>query len=119
MKRLIRVNFAVALLVVVAVACASAPPDRVALNTLQILKSTTDAAMKTANVLYQSGQLSEAQVRQLIADYDLYVAASKLASSALLALAQQPIAPTQAQVDTVMAPVRAASAKITTVVGSK
>jgi hypothetical protein len=101
-----------AVLLVVSIACATVPVDRVALDALQLTTAAANAAMKTANTMYVAGQLPEATVRKMIVDYDRFVAYRDTAIAALGALAASGLV-TQATVDTIMAPPTAQAALVT------
>lgn len=73
---------AAVILALLVVSC-SAPPDRVALNTLQTLKATADAAMRVTADLYAQGQLTEVQKSGAIAAYDHFAAMLKVSADAL------------------------------------
>lgn len=62
---------------------ATRPPDRVVLDTLQSLRATVVTGMKSFNVAYQAGQATEAQRTQVLAAYDKYLAADKVAALSL------------------------------------
>jgi hypothetical protein len=71
--------------VLLVVGCASAPPDRVALDTLKIAKATADSAMRVCADLYRQGKLTDAQKEQAILAYDKFAAAATTAAFALKA----------------------------------
>lgn len=76
---------AIFILVLVAAlaACGSTTPDRAGLQTLQALKATADAAMRTCASAYAAGQLTEQQKAQAIAAYDAFASAEITAAFAL------------------------------------
>ena len=63
--------------------CASTPPDRAALNTLQTVKASAESAMTVAGNLYQAGQITDAQKAQAIGLYQKIELSSKTAAAAL------------------------------------
>ena len=73
----------VLVLVLLAAACASVPPQRVALNSLQGVRASVVAAVQVFNAGYQQNQFSEAQRTALGTLYNKYVAADSLAATAL------------------------------------
>ena len=48
----------------IAAACASVPPDRQVLNTIQIIRSSAISTMTVIGQMYQLGQINEAQKTQ-------------------------------------------------------
>ena len=72
-------------LAVLVTACASMPPQRVALNTLESIRAAALAAVKTFNVGYQAGQFSEVQRTQLGILYGKYQKADTIAAEGIAA----------------------------------
>lgn len=65
-------------------ACASATPQRVALNSLQGIRDTVTASLSVFNAGYQAGQFSEEQRTSLGILYGKYIAADTFAANALI-----------------------------------
>ena len=72
------------------------PPDRVALNTLQSVKASAEAAITVAGTLYSQGSITDAQKAQAITLYKQIEASSKTAAAALR------FATTQGQADLIV-----------------
>jgi hypothetical protein len=69
----------VALVVLLAVACASTPPDRVAYNTIRGAVVSVQAGMSGFNVIYQSGKATEADRERVLAAYAKFQKTAALA----------------------------------------
>ena len=93
MKKLVR--FIGPFLVLACVGCASAPPDRIALDVLQSVKVSAEAALTVAGTLYSQGAITDAQKDQIITIYRQIEASSKTAAAALQ------FATTQGQADAI------------------
>lgn len=78
------------ILVAFLAACASASPQRVALNSLQGIRDTVTTSLKIFNAGYQAGQFTEQQRTNLNVLYDKYLAADKIAAEALLPVGSDP-----------------------------
>ena len=76
---------AVAVVVLVSIACAGMTPQRAAFNSLQTIRTSVEASLKVFNVGYQSGQFNEVQRTQLGTLYGKYLAADKIAAETLQA----------------------------------
>lgn len=92
---------ALVVLAVLVLGCASAPPDRVALSSLQAMKATADSAMRGCADLYAMGRVydptsqawtvvdpsrvvfTDEMKTKAIAAYDQFAAAAKTAAFAL------------------------------------
>ncbi len=68
MRRASSAGVAVLLLVVLA-ACASMPPDRVAMNALKTMRTTSESILKVHAKLYDSGQSSPERRAKIDAAY--------------------------------------------------
>lgn len=95
----------VLVLLVAAVACAGASPQRVALNTLQATRQSVVTAVGVFNTGYQAGQFNDAQRDQLGVAYNKYLAADTAAALALKAA-------TDTQAQAIVADVLAASVQV-------
>ena len=80
-KRILPVLVAVLLVA----GCASIPPQRIALNTMQSIRAAVEESLKVFNAGYQAGQFSDAQRAQLGGLYQKYLDADRIAGEALLA----------------------------------
>lgn len=63
-------------------ACASIPPDRQVLNTLDTIKASSISTMTVIGNLYQQGQVSEAQKAEAILVYNKIQASCKAVAAA-------------------------------------
>ena len=81
MKRLVK--WFAPFLVLAFAGCASTPPDRVALDVLQGVKVSAEAALTVAGTLYSQGAITDAQKDQIVTIYRQIEASSKTAAAAL------------------------------------
>ena len=70
--------------------CASTPPDRAVLNTIQIIRTSAISSMSVIGQLYQQGQISEAQKAEAIVIYNrLHAGCKAVAASASTVMTAQ------------------------------
>ena len=69
--------------------CASAPPDRVALRSLQVTAKTVDTAMSVAGDLYKNGQITADQRDEILKGYSRYQSLMTVAVLSLDAVKNQ------------------------------
>jgi hypothetical protein len=94
MQRYRRPTIAVLALIVLATVtagCASVPPDRATLNTVEIIRTSAISSMTVIGQLYQQGQITEAQKAEAMMIYNRLQAGCKAvaASASTVMTAQQ------------------------------
>jgi hypothetical protein len=82
---------ALIVLAVVTAGCASVPPDRATLNTVEIIRTSAISSMTVIGQLYQQGQITEAQKAEAMMIYNRLQAGCKAvaASASTVMTAQQ------------------------------
>ncbi len=82
---------ALIMLAVIAAGCASIPPDRAVLNTVEIIRTSAISSMTVIGQLYQQGQITEAQKAEAMLVYNRLQAGCKAvaASASTVMTAQQ------------------------------
>ena len=71
--------------------CATTPPDRAALNTIEIIRTSSISSMTVIGQMYQAGSISEAQKAEAVVIYNRIQAGCKAvaASASTVMTAQQ------------------------------